>query len=215
MKRKKIIKKAQAIPQLPLTYHEPEKHIKGGTFRESTRVSTEKIPSMVKRRIVLDSILSNHCASSSFINELLPTDEPILQLMACETIVTGAHPIIRKKAISALQQYDSSKTINILTDLSENGEDEFVRSTAITALAKKNLKVSLPIFIEGLTDSSNMVRDASIQAMQLNRAVLGELELTPYLDGIKNRTVKTLMSDIISGKLKKVPFKRKVVKKDS
>jgi HEAT repeat protein len=161
--------------------NEPAKVIAGGAFRESTRVSPEALPAAVARRMVLDRMLASHCPPSDSLDQIQATDEPILRLMVQETIVTGCNPVVRKHAIAALSRFRSSDTINLVASLADQGEDEYVRSAAVHSLGNMTLASMAPIFVQGLRDSSALVRNAAAQSLVRLRDSLGDHVLTPHL----------------------------------
>jgi len=115
--------------------NEPRKTIPGGETRKSVIVPRGGI-GLIRRREQLNAILLNHCASKKIDGQLKATDELLLHAIVRETIASGTSPVIRKRAIHALQHYPTSGTHELLGELAQYGEDEYIRAHAIQTLAR-------------------------------------------------------------------------------
>jgi hypothetical protein len=183
--------------------NEPVKEIKGGLERESTLISREKY-SQILLREHLNQILLNHCSSEDIEKMLIPEYEPIIHKICIESITTGLHPMIRKKAIWALRHYFTKDSINLLTDLAINGEDEYIRSNALNSLAAFKTTFSVHLLIDGLNDNSDIVKyvartnlDAIVLEIEGKNALIAEIKK------VKNLRLKRELQEIVEGKKQK------------
>jgi hypothetical protein len=206
--------KKQNVKRVVFKSNEPTKQLPGGLFRESTIIDSELLPDKVRRRRELNAILANHCSSVDIRPQLMPGDETILMRMARETIVTGCHPVIRKKAIWALGTIQSAASINLLSELVENGEDEYIRAASINSIAEMKIRFAIPALLKGLTDKADLIRNASAQALYKIRMAAGPHELIPYLKDIKDKEGVTVLKRLIDDRFKKKIKKGNVVKSD-
>ena len=178
--------------------NEPPKAIAGGPTRESSRIRDDKYPEIRKRRRV-NAALLNHCPDAVGSIDLRPDDVDMLRRIARETIATGTHPIIRRRAIQALQRYPSVKTLNVLTDLAALGEDEYVRSDALRSLGGTGVAIAAPLLLRGLEDRSPLVREVSALGLR-DLAMKADLSsFWPYLSGIKNAKKRAQIEALLRG----------------
>ena len=183
--------------------NEPRKKIKGGVKRESTLVSRKKY-NKISQRENLNNILLNHCSDKN-INELLkPEYEPILHKICLETITTGNDPIIRKKAIWALRNYFSRESINLLTDLAVNGEDEYVRSSALSSIGSFGINISAHMLVEALKDKTDLVKNSARKGLESIRVdPVGKILIKAELNKERNVKNKKILEGIIEGSAQK------------
>lgn len=179
--------------------NEPEKQIPGGALRESTLVSGEKYPVIAKRRR-LNSILLSHCPSTDIKGLFEPEDEDLLQRITQETVTCGVNPVIRRKAIWALRFYPTVSSINVLADLAESGEDEYIRSYALQSLGAIGLSLALPVFIKGLRDKSDIVNNAAKIAIIDTVDRIGTNAFASALRHERNMKVKETINTLLKTK---------------
>ncbi|MGD0339990.1 MAG: HEAT repeat domain-containing protein [Bacteroidota bacterium] len=199
-----------AIPLTPIAgkevkfiLNEPAKEIKGGLERESTLISREKYKQILVREH-LNKILLNHCSNEEIAKMLRPEHEPILHKICLESVTTGSHPMIRKKAILALRHYFTKESINLLTELAIGGEDEYIRSNALGSLSAFKTAFSVPLLIEALKDTSDMVKNSA--RVGLKNVILdteGKNVLKAAMKKTKNIQLKKELKEIIEGKIQK------------
>jgi hypothetical protein len=192
-------KTQKAAVTIDFITNEPRKLIAGGSVRESTLLDHAAWPA-VARRERLTALLFTHCQSGRLEDYLQPEDEELLQRICQETITTGTHPVIRQKAIWALRFYPTPRSINVLADLAEFGEDEYIRSHAIASLAAMRLSLALPLFARKLCDHSDRVIDAAERAMRETVDVLGEEVLATVLASAESTQMRQRIQDIVQAR---------------
>ncbi len=178
--------------------NEPPQAIAGGATRESLRIRDDKYPEIRKRRRV-NATLLNHCPDAVGSMDLRPDDADMLRRIARETIATGTHPIIRRRAIGALQSYPSAETLNLLTDLAALGEDEYVRSDALRSLAATGIAAAAPLLFKGLEDRSPLVREVCVRSLSDSGIKAGLSSFWPYLAKIKSAKKRARIEAILRG----------------
>jgi HEAT repeat protein len=194
--------------------NEPAKEIKHGLERESILVSREKYGQIAAREYC-NMVLLNHCQNKDIMKMLKPELERVLHTICQETVTTGAHPMIRKKAIWALRHYCTTRSADVLADLAVNGEDEYVKSEAISSLGAYKMAFCAPLLIEALQDSSDMVKNAAqIGLKSIGTTTEGNKILITAMNKTKNSVLKKQLEEIIEGKIerKKVTKLRRATK---
>lgn len=200
-----MIKSLSSIPgeKVEFINNEPLKEINGGLERESTLISREKY-SQINLRESLNNILLNHCNDLDIQKMLRPEYESILHKICLESVTTGSHPMIRKKAIWALRYSFTKESINLLTDLAINGEDEFIQSSALSSLAAFKTTVSIPLLVEALKDNSDMVKNSAKVGLSIISAETeGKNILKSLIKKEKNIRIKKSLEEIIERKAEK------------
>ena len=189
--------------------NEPVKEIKGGFERESTIVSREKYKQIILREN-LNKILINHCGNEKTTRLFKPEYEQILHRICLETVTSGSHPMIRKKAILALRYYFTKESINVLTDLAINGEDEYIRSTALSSIAAFKTTISIPLLVIALKDASEMViNSAKVGLMNIAKVEEARNMLVTLMKSTMSYRTKKVLKEIIYGKIKiQKPFSK-------
>src|SRR5260370_42172993 len=104
--------------------NQPPRQVPGGRIRPSTHVDRQDLPGARARERV-SAILQVHDLEESerVLSELTDADEPILRQIAREGAISGANPIIRYKAISALARRPMAHNLNLLPSVLRFGED--------------------------------------------------------------------------------------------
>jgi hypothetical protein len=180
MKKKQEKTRIGPALEVEFTINEPVKPIPGGCVRESALLDRAKFPEVAKRER-LNALLLTHCPSNRIEDHLQPEDEVLLHRICNETITCGTHPVIRQKAIWALRFYPTARTIGVLSDLAEFGEDEYIRSHAIRSLGTMKLSLALPLLVRKLRDHSDLVINAAEVAIREIVDELGEDVLATIL----------------------------------
>ena len=212
MARKRKPKRAKLVK---FVENEPPQAIAGGSTRESLRIRDDKYPEIRKRRRV-NAALLNHCPDAVGSMDLRPDDVDMLRRIARETIATGTHPIIRRRAIGALQWYPSAETLNVLTDLAALGEDEYVRSDALRSLGATGVAAAAPLLLRGLEDRSPLVREVSARSLRDSAIKAGLSSFWPHLSGIKDAKKRARIEALLRGEAEPPrPEKKRVAAADT
>ncbi|MFW9873129.1 MAG: HEAT repeat domain-containing protein [Candidatus Thorarchaeota archaeon] len=193
---KKINSEKKELKELDTLINEPKKPILGGSKRKSVIISRKKFPKIALRER-LNSLLLTHCYLEDISSQLLPDDELILHQIALETITCGSYPAIRKKAIWALGFYDTERTIELLKDLAEYGEDEYIRCHALQSLGSMKKRSHVNIFINALKDNSNLVITVAIDALRKQLDSYGVDFLKSTMKDVEDITLKQKIDSII------------------
>lgn len=188
--------------EVKFNYNEPDKEIKDGFERESVIVSRDKYKQIILRE-QLNNILINHCGDEEITRFLKPEHEKILHTICLETVTSGSHPMIRKKAIGALKNYFTTESVNLLTDLAINGEDEYIRSAALNSIVAYNSTISIPLLIAALKDTSEIVSSTAKNGI-MNIAKIKEARniLLTSMKLTKSCRTRKVLKEIIFGKIK-------------
>jgi HEAT repeat protein len=184
--------------------NEPARTIPRGSTRESTTVSPEKYPEIERRRY-LNALLADHCQAGVRPPELSPKHWALLRRMVRETIATGSHPIIRRRAVKLLAQDGSIASLNVLTDLARTADDDYVRSDALQSLGRLGVAAVIPICVAALSDRSTPVAEAAASALRATAGRLGLDVVRSYAAGPRDqrtwqRVLKALESPKRTGK---------------
>jgi len=191
--------KKQPAKNVKFTNNEPVKKIPGGSQRESTIVSRAAFP-MVRRREQLNALFLNHCATGNIETTLKKSDEQLVHRMALETIATGTHPMVRKRAIEAVRLFPTSASFALLTDLSGSGEDDYIRSHALRALGAMGVSIAVPTLIKSLKEPSTRIRFAAENGLRSTVAKLGGESIRPLMQEERNKRIRAILQAVVTEK---------------
>ena len=136
-----------AIKRDPFRLNEPVARIAGGTRRTSVAQRGVQFAD-IRARERLQRILLRHDPDGA-VPKLSARDMGLLRQIATEGALANHAPMIRRSAIVLLGTSPTAENLELLAELALAGEDFYVRSHALLALASTGLKVVAP-FVKAL-----------------------------------------------------------------
>ena len=104
--------------------------------------------------------------------QITEKDSPVLRQIALEGAVTAVEPVLRKRAIEHLARFPEGEDLDTLQDLARQGEDIYVRTSAVRALARTGLKLAIPVVRDALLSADPFeVQHAKLALADLHKAI--------------------------------------------
>jgi hypothetical protein len=197
--------------KLQFKLNEPVAKIANGDTRKSVRVSKEKFPARIYREKINGALLM-HDADSKPGHEITANDIELLKQIASEGSMSNNIPALRYNAILKLSAFPSTNTLNTLSWFALYGEDEYIKSHALLALARTGMELTLPIVAGYLTGKNRIVAGAAQKSLIMLAKTIGMERVLTYFkmtDKANYRSVRKILNSLNDPK----KLKRRFVKK--
>ncbi len=148
--------------------NQPPSLIPGGPRRPSSRVSRQNLLGVATRERVTALLrIHDFDEAQQALAQLTETDEALVRQIAREGAASGADPVLRYKAISALSGRPSVENLNLLVDLAQFGEDFYVRGHALLGLGHTQMIAHLPTVLAHLEADDQFERVTAFRAFEM------------------------------------------------
>jgi HEAT repeat protein len=177
---------------------QPERRIRGGAIRKSTRVDRGALAGVAARERVERLLLGHDFdALDRSLKEITEADYPVVRLIAQEGAATNLEPAIRYKAIAVLARWPQRENMNLLTDLTSFGEDFYVRGHALMALGTTGHYTALPAIARHIEAEERFEQLAARRAVEMLVRLTSAAGVRAHLRMIDDAKLRSRIAEIV------------------
>ena len=142
--------------------------------------------------------------------EVLAIQKSTKSLECIYSALDDTNPYVRQQAVISLGYYtDEEKVANILSDIFDKEEKEFVKLTIVNTVGNMTNRVAIPVLSKALNEkNSKQLRFLAIERLHKIGNTEALVELEKYKND-KDLEIKQRINKIISEKRKKIEIKKK------